>query len=84
MYNFIDVTETSSGAALPSEALKINGEYIENLVEGYRTLHALGREALSPELETYSVGVRDGEKLKSKRFPPRTIVVPYQIKAKTN
>jgi predicted phage tail component-like protein len=84
MYNFIDVTETSNGTSLPSEALKINGEYIENLIDGYRTLHVLGREALSPELETYSVGVRDGEKLKSKRYPPRTIVVTYQLMAETN
>ena len=39
MYNFIDVTEASEGYVLPSEALKINGEYIEDLISGYRTLN---------------------------------------------
>ena len=32
MYNFIDVTEVSEESILPSEALKINGEYIENQI----------------------------------------------------
>ncbi len=84
MYNFIDVTEVSESVALPSEALKINGEYIENQIKGYRTLHVSGREALSPELNTYETGVRDGSTIKSKRFPARTIIVTYQIKADSN
>lgn len=84
MYNFIDVTETSEGVVLPSEALKINGEYIENQVKGYRTLNVSGREALSPELDTFSTGIRDGTTLKSKRFPDRIILVSYQLRAETN
>ena len=47
MYNFIDVNEVSEGVVLPSEALQINGEFIENLIPGYRTLNVSGREALS-------------------------------------
>lgn len=78
MYNFIDVTETAE-VVLPSEALKINGEYIENLIDGYRTLSVSGREALSPELDTYTAGISDGERLKSKRYPARVIVVKYQL-----
>ena len=35
MYDFIDVTEVSEGLSLPSEALKINGEYIENQISGF-------------------------------------------------
>lgn len=83
MYNFIDVNEVSE-VLLPSEALQINGEYIENLIEGYRTLHVAGREALSPELNTIEIGVRDGSTVKSKRYPARTITVTYQIIAKDN
>ena len=82
MYNFIDVTEIS-GSVLPSEALKINGEYIENLIPGYRTLNVLGREALSPEVETYETGIRDGSTLKSKRYPERVITVTYQLIAES-
>ena len=84
MYNFIDVTEASESVVLPSEALKLNGEFIENQVSGYRTLSVSGREALSPELDFYETGVRDGSTLRSRRFPARTIIVNYQLKAKTN
>ena len=82
MYNFIDVNEVSE-VLLPSEALQINGEYIENLIEGYRTLHVAGREALSPDLNTFETGVRDGAGVKGKRYPARTIVVTYQLIADT-
>lgn len=83
MYKFIDVTEASE-SVLPSEALKFNGEYIENLIPGYRTLNVSGREALSPELDTYETGIRDGSTVKSKRYPARTITVRYQLSAKSN
>ena len=79
MYNFIDVTETQEGTLLPSEALKINGEYIENLITGYRTLTVEGREALSPEISSYNTGIRDGSIFNGKRYPARTIRVTYQL-----
>ena len=79
MYRFIDVNETSEGTLLPSEALQINGEFIENLIKGYRTLTVTGREALSPELETSETGNRDGSELKYKRYPARLITVKYQL-----
>lgn len=84
MYNFIDVNEASESVVLPSEALKLNGEYIENLIPGYRTLNVSGREALSPELSTYETGTRDGSTIKSKRFPARIIIVKYQLVSKSN
>lgn len=83
MYNFIDVTGVSE-RVLPSEALKINGEYIENLISGYRTLTVSGREALSPELDYFETGAADGSKIKSKRYPARIITVKYQLLAKSN
>ena len=84
MYNFIDVNETSEGTFLPSEALKINGEYIENLIPGYRTLNVSGREALSPEVYTFETGNRDGSGLTNKRYPERVINVTYQLIAANN
>lgn len=84
MYNFIDTNEVLEGVVLPSEALQINGEYIENLIAGYRTLTVSGREALSPELTAFETGVRDGSVLQNKRFPARTIRVVYQLIADTN
>lgn len=84
MYNFIDVDDASGGVVLPSEAVKINGKYIENQISGYRTLHVSGREALSPELTTYETGVRDGSVVKNKRFPARTIIITYQLIAESS
>jgi len=83
MYKFIDTNETSAGVLLPAEALKINGEYIENLIDGYRTLSVEGREALSSELSTYETGTRDGAGLLSKRYPARTIIIKYQLITKS-
>lgn len=84
MYNFIDVNEVSESAFLPSEALKINGEFIENQIEGYRTLNVSGREALSPDVVSFETGIRDGSRLKSKRYPERIITVQYQLNAESN
>lgn len=79
MYNFVDTNGYAEGTALPSEALKINGAYLENKVTGYRTLYVKGREMLAPDIETYETGVRDGSTFQSKRFPARTITVGYQL-----
>ena len=79
MYNFVDTNGYAEGTALPSEALKINGAYLENKVTGYRTLYVKGREMLAPDIETYETGVRDGSTLQSKRFSARTITVGYQL-----
>lgn len=84
MYDFIDTTEFSDSVSLPSEALKINGEYIENQVTGYRTLYVSGRESFVKELEIYDAGIRDGSMIKNRRYPVRTIVVGFQLIAKTN
>ena len=84
MYNFIDVNKASVGAVLPSEALKLNGQYIEDQIPGYRTLNVQGREALSPDVFSYEAGLRDGTRLKSKRYPERIIIVQYQLSAATN
>lgn len=84
MYNFIDVMDASEEYVLPSEALKINGEYIEDQISGYRTLSVSGREALSPEVETFSTGIRDGSTLKNKRYPERIITVKYQLIAESS
>lgn len=80
MYDFIDVNE-QAGKKLPAEALQLSGEYIENIIDGYRTLQVSGREALSQELESYEVGIRDGSRLKSRRYPARTITITYQLLA---
>ena len=78
LYKFKDTIEAPEGITLPSEALQINGEYIENVIVGYRTLQVSGRESLAPELDLLETA-QDGARLKNKRYPARTITVKYQL-----
>lgn len=84
MYEFIDVNEVSEESILPSEALMINGDYIENLIEGYRTLQVIGREALSVELKKYESAARDGSVIQNRRYPARYITVKFQLITKSS
>lgn len=84
MYTFRDTTDhTVITNPLPTEAVSINGQYIENVLDGYRTLYTKGRESLGVELNTYSVGTADGEKYKNKRYPARELTVGFQLIADT-
>lgn len=65
---------------LPSEAVKINGQYIEDVLPGYYTITTSGREGLAPELDTYTVGVADGETVKGSRYPIREITVEFVLR----
>ena len=82
MYAFVDTVESGGGdALLPSEALKFNGEYLEQRIRGYRTLSVSGREMLNAELEELAVGSKNGSEYLYKRYPPRDITVQFQITA---
>ena len=78
MYNFIDVTQVATND-LPAEALKLNGEFLENVIPGYRTLAVTGREALAKNLTSFTTGIRNGSTLQSTRFPDRIITITYQL-----
>ena len=84
MYNFVDINEVSENQLLPSEALQINGEYIENLIDGYKTLQVMGREGMSAEITAHETGIADGSKISGKRYPSRYITVKYQLIAENN
>lgn len=83
MYNFVDVDERAAGSSLPSEAMKINGKYIENEIEGYRTLYVLGRELTEEEITELQIGMIDGAEYRGRRTVSRTITVGYQLLSDT-
>lgn len=83
MYRFTDVTEKGS-TMLPSEALRINGKYIEELVKGYKTLNVKGREILLADIDEYSTGGADGTSMRRRKYPARVITVTFQLIAETN
>lgn len=65
---------------IPAEAVSINGLYIEDAIAGYMTIKTEGREGLPLSLNTYDVGTADGERIKSSRYPARTIKVDFYLK----
>lgn len=80
LYEFIDtVTTDIPNQDLPAEALQINGDYLEDMIDGYRTLHVSGREGLAKKISSYEVGDRDGSTLQSTKYPERVITVTYQL-----
>lgn len=79
MYEFIDTNGHESTVSLPTEAVSLNGTYLENIIEGYRTLYVSGRESLATELNTFSVGVADGENFKGRRYPSRVLTIGFQL-----
>lgn len=64
---------------LPIEAVSIDGSFIEDLIHGYKTITTTGREALTPEIESNTVGSSDGSTIKYSRYPERDITVEYFI-----
>ena len=83
LYQFTDTIAPAAATGLPSEAMQIDGEYIENQIDGYRTLYTRGRELIGSEIEEYNVGNTDGSYYRRNKLPPRNIVVGYQLIADT-
>lgn len=83
MYTFIDVNESSACTALPAEAVSINGVFIENVIDGYRTLSVTGRELHPAELDVREVKGINGSEFRNRRYPSRTIIVTYKLQAAT-
>lgn len=86
MYDFRETTPFTGvdDNQLPAEAMLIDGQYIENLVPGYRTLQVGGRELLSQSIEKQTIGKSDGEFIQYVRNPSREIVVGYRLAAADN
>lgn len=85
IYNFTDTVAGISQVGLPTEALMIvsdeypEGEYIENLIDGYRTLTVKGRELMEQDVKSLEIGNRHGTTYQRRRYPERKITVEYQI-----
>lgn len=80
-YEFVDAVATTAETAadIPSEGVRIDGEYLENKITGYRTLYTTGRELLTADITTQEVGSQDGTYIKKRRYPERTIKIGFQI-----
>lgn len=85
LYNFIDTIDMKQqGSVLPAEAMNYNGIFLENEIDGYRTLTVTGRELLGSEVRTKEITGIDGTTWQGKNYMPRTITVKYLLNAKTD
>lgn len=61
MYAFVDTVNSGIvGTNLPTEAMSYNGVYLENEIDGYRTLSVTGRELMESEVTDQEVDGMDG------------------------
>ena len=94
IYTFQDTTRGVTGATgatgetgsilLPAEAVSIDGQYIEEAIDGYRILYVTGRESLAAEINATVVGTADGETVKGTRYPARVLTVGFQLIASSD
>ncbi|OJG93052.1 phage protein [Enterococcus silesiacus] len=61
-----------------------NGDFLENIVPGYRTLNVVGRELASTEIQSYQLGIRDGMRHVYARIPERELTIKFKLDAPTN
>lgn len=80
MYNFRDTTDHADLTVnLPSEAMNIDGVFIENEVNGYKTLSTSGRESMTSNVDSIKIGRSDGEFFKNSNLEPRSIEVKFAL-----
>lgn len=84
MYSFRDVNQYIDTEPLPSEAVSIDGLVLDNEINGFRTLYVSGRESLAAEFDMISTNNRNGDFIKSRRYPSRTLKVGFQMRTENN
>lgn len=83
MYAFVNTVNSGIvGTILPTEAMSYNGVYLENEIDGYRTLSVTGRELMESEVTDQEIDGMDGSYYRYKTTPARTITVRYQLLAR--
>lgn len=83
MYAFVNTVNSGIvGTNLPTEAMSYNGVYLENEIDGYRTLSVTGRELMESEVAHTEIDGMDGSYYRYKTTPARTITVRYQLRAR--
>lgn len=85
MYLFTDTNGTQEAASLPSEAVSFNGKWLDQEIDGFRTLSVSGRELTSRNVNSDTNGKYcDGASFISAQIPKKEIVVTYQLLTGSN
>lgn len=84
LYEFTDTSKQASTGTLPAEAMSYDGVFLENEIDGYRTLNVSGRELMSANITSSSIDGINGSQYQNRTYPSRTITVKYQLIAKND
>ena len=84
LYDFVDTTEAPWAQGTPAEAVCFNGIWLDNEIEGFRTLNVSGREVSDKDIDTKDTKAAFGETFQRASYPPRTITVTYQLMAESD
>ena len=68
---------------LSSVSMLFNGQYLEELIDGYMTLNVFGREMIDYDIDAERRNGGDGVIRFSKSLPPRTLEIEYQLLSDT-
>lgn len=81
MYEYSKISKDTSSEVrfLPSEAMKFDGVFLEDEIEGYRTLSVSGRELIAYEVSDNPISGGDGSRFIGAHLPNRTITVQYSL-----
>lgn len=80
MYKFRDTTKRKHYRNLPfipTSAMSYDGNWIEELIEGYQTLTVEGREMYSLNFESQEMQV--GGVITNVKYPPRELTIKYKL-----
>lgn len=82
MYDFTNLKNgTTEGYAMPSEAMQFDGKYLENEIDGYRTMSVSGRELMAYNVSSQPISGNDGATFLDASLPSRTLTIKYQLSA---
>lgn len=83
MYEYDNMNEgTSESIELPSIAMNFDGNYLEEQIDGYRTLSVTGRELIAYDVNLSSVSGADGATFVSANLPSRYLRIKFMLEAK--
>ena len=83
-YKYNALTGYQENVYMPSDAMKVNGEYLESIVDGYQQLVVSGRGILAQEVEHLQVPGKDGAHLVRTYTSPRILTIQYKLGANTS
>lgn len=83
-YKYNELSGYQNNVSMPSDAMKVNGEYLESLVDGYQQLVISGRGILAQEVEHLQIPGKDGAHLVRAYTSPRILTIQYKLYANTS